>query len=142
MFLEISQKWQENTCARVSFLIKLEASACSFIKKRLWHRCFPVNFAKFLRTSFLQNTSGWLLLTFLVLPSFRVALFSCFIYFVLHFFLNALFSCCTFFVFFVVLFSFLHYQTFQPMEFLKSGGLLSKLSCLDSDSENFGFCKF
>ena len=23
---------------------------CNFIKKRLWHWCFPVNFAKFLRT--------------------------------------------------------------------------------------------
>ena len=34
------------------------------LKKRLWHRCFPVNFAKFLRTSFLQNTSGRLLLFF------------------------------------------------------------------------------
>ena len=32
------------------------------LKKRLWHRCFPVNFAKFLRTPFLQNTSGRLLL--------------------------------------------------------------------------------
>ena len=31
-------------------------------KKRLQHRCFPVTFAKFLRTSFLQNTSGPLLL--------------------------------------------------------------------------------
>ena len=28
----------------------------------LWHRCFPVNFVKFLRTSFLQNTCGQLLL--------------------------------------------------------------------------------
>ena len=28
---------------------------CSFIKKRLWHRCFPENFAKFLRIPFLQN---------------------------------------------------------------------------------------
>ena len=27
-----------------------------------WHRCFPVNFAKFLSTPFLQNTSGRLLL--------------------------------------------------------------------------------
>ena len=27
--------------------------ACNFIKKRLWHRCFPVNFAKFLRIPFL-----------------------------------------------------------------------------------------
>ena len=32
----------------------------SFTKKRLWHRCFPVNLAKFLRTPFLQNTSGCL----------------------------------------------------------------------------------
>ena len=36
--------------------------ASSFIKKRHWHRCFPVNFAKFLRTPFLQNTSGRLFL--------------------------------------------------------------------------------
>ena len=37
----------------------------TLLKKRLWHRCFPVNFAKFLRTPFLQNTSGgcfWILL--------------------------------------------------------------------------------
>ena len=31
-------------------------------KKKLWHRCFPVNFVKFQRTPFLQNTSGRLLL--------------------------------------------------------------------------------
>ena len=29
----------------------------TLLKKRLWHRCFPVNFVKFLRTPFLQNTS-------------------------------------------------------------------------------------
>ena len=27
-----------------------------------WYSCFPVNFAHFLRTPFLQNTSGWLFL--------------------------------------------------------------------------------
>ena len=32
--------------------------ACSFIKKRLQHWCFPVNIAKFLRAPFLQNISG------------------------------------------------------------------------------------
>ena len=32
-----------------------------FLKKRLRHRCFPVNFVKILRTPFLQNTSEWLL---------------------------------------------------------------------------------
>ena len=39
------------------------------LKKRLWHRRFPVNFAKFLGTSFLQNTSGRLLLTISFFPS-------------------------------------------------------------------------
>ena len=34
----------------------------TLLKKRLWHRCFLMNFAKFLGTSFLQNTSGRLLL--------------------------------------------------------------------------------
>ena len=39
-----------------------EKRCCStLLKKRLWHRCFPVNFAKFPRTPFLQNTSGRLL---------------------------------------------------------------------------------
>ena len=28
----------------------------TLLKNRLWHRCFPVNFAKFLRTPFLKNT--------------------------------------------------------------------------------------
>ena len=34
----------------------------TLLMKRLWHRCFPVNFVKVIRTSFLQNTSGRLLL--------------------------------------------------------------------------------
>ena len=55
MFLEISQNSQENTCATVSFLIKLQAKVCNFIEKRLWHRCFPVTFTKFLRTPFLTE---------------------------------------------------------------------------------------
>ena len=37
----------------------------TLLKKRLWHGCFPVNFAKFLRTPFLQNTSGRLLLYYI-----------------------------------------------------------------------------
>ena len=30
----------------------------TLLKKRLWYRGFPVNFVEFLRTTFLQNTSG------------------------------------------------------------------------------------
>ena len=55
MFLEILQNSQVNTCVRVSLL-----------KKRLWHRCPPANFAKFLRATFLQNTSGRLLLVLVI----------------------------------------------------------------------------
>ena len=39
-----------------------QAWSATLLKKRLWHRCFPVNFAKFLRIPFLQNTSWRLLL--------------------------------------------------------------------------------
>ena len=41
----------------------------TLLKKRLWHRCFPVNFAKFLRTLFLQNTFGRLFLYAFVLSN-------------------------------------------------------------------------
>ena len=34
----------------------------TLLKKRLWYRCFPVTFAKFLGIPILQNTSGQLLL--------------------------------------------------------------------------------
>ena len=34
--------------------------AATLLKRRLWHRCFRVNFVKFLTTPFSQNTSGWL----------------------------------------------------------------------------------
>ena len=36
------------------------------LKKRLQHRCFLVNFPKFLKTPFLQNTSGRLLLKLII----------------------------------------------------------------------------
>ena len=57
MFLEISQNSRENTSARASGL-----RPATLLKKRLWHRCFPVNFVKFLRTPFLTEHLPWLLL--------------------------------------------------------------------------------
>ena len=50
VFLKMSQNSQENIRVRV-------LRPPTLLKKRFWHRCFPVNFAKFLRTPFLQNTS-------------------------------------------------------------------------------------
>ena len=54
-FLEISQ---ENTCARVSFSIKLQAESSTLLKKRIWDRCFPVNFVKYLGTLFYRTPPG------------------------------------------------------------------------------------
>ena len=49
--LKIFTEFSGSTCARVSLL-----------KKRLWHRCFPTNFVKFLRTSISIKHLRWLLL--------------------------------------------------------------------------------
>ena len=46
VFLEISQNSQENTCARVSFLIKLKTSACNFIKKETLAQVFSCEFCE------------------------------------------------------------------------------------------------
>ena len=64
VLIEILQNSQETTCARVSFLITLQVCLrpAALSKKRLWHKRFPVNFAKFLRTHFSENTSWRLLL--------------------------------------------------------------------------------
>ena len=51
------------TCARASFLIKLQASG--LLKKRLRYRCFPVNFTKFFKIPILQSTFEQLLLSIL-----------------------------------------------------------------------------
>ena len=47
----------KHLCQR-PFLIKLQAWPAILLKKGLWHRCFLVNVTKFLRTPFLQNSSG------------------------------------------------------------------------------------
>ena len=44
VFSKIFQNSQENTCARVSFLIKLQVSACSFIKKENLAKVFSCEF--------------------------------------------------------------------------------------------------
>ena len=72
------QNWVENFYVRVSLLTKLrlqyrwlrsicpekyfkkavlkKPEACNLLKKRLWNRCFPVNFEKFLRKFFYRTS--------------------------------------------------------------------------------------
>ena len=56
-------KLTENNCARVPFFNKVAGlMPATLLKKRLWHKCFPVNPAKFLRTPILKNICERLLL--------------------------------------------------------------------------------
>ena len=64
VLLEISENSQEDTCAILFFNRVADLRSAILSKKRLWHRCFPENFPKFLRTLFLQNTSRRMLLCF------------------------------------------------------------------------------
>ena len=65
------------------FFNKVAGEACKFIKKEIWHRCFPVNFVKFLRTPFCIEHPWWLLL-YITTLSFKftwiisVKFFSCY----------------------------------------------------------------
>ena len=52
VFLEISQISQENTCARISLLIKLQASACNFIKKETLAQVFSCEFCVIFKSTF------------------------------------------------------------------------------------------
>ena len=65
VFLEISQIHRKTPVPESLFLINLQASSLSpstLSKRRLCHRYFPVNFAKFLRTRFFAEHLWWLLL--------------------------------------------------------------------------------
>ena len=55
-FLEISQNSQENTCARVPSLIKLQASSCNFIKKEALAQVFSCTFWETPKNSFFHGS--------------------------------------------------------------------------------------
>ena len=53
---------EKHLCQSLYFNKVTGVRTANLLKKRLWRRCFPVNFPKFLRTPFLQITSRQLLL--------------------------------------------------------------------------------
>ena len=55
VFLEILQNSQENTCARVSFLIKLQADACNFIEKETLAQLFSCEFYEISKNTFFHR---------------------------------------------------------------------------------------
>ena len=59
--LKICSKFTEEHPCRSVISINLQSN---FIEITLWHGCSAVNLLNILRTPFLRNTSGWLLLSF------------------------------------------------------------------------------
>ena len=55
--LEISKNSQENTCVRVSFLIKLLPEACNFIKKEALAQVSSCEFCENFKNTFFYRTS-------------------------------------------------------------------------------------
>ena len=62
MFLEILQNPQKNTCTCLFFHKVTGLRPGTLLKNKLWHRCFPVNFARFVKIPFLTEHVRWLLL--------------------------------------------------------------------------------
>ena len=69
VFLEISKNSQKSNCASLFFNKVADLRPATLLKKRLWHRCFPVNFVKFLRTPFFIEHLWRLLSQFIYLRS-------------------------------------------------------------------------
>ena len=65
VFLEISQISQENTCARVSFLIKLQSWACNFIKKESLAQVLSCEFCEISKNTFYTEHRLLLFLSFI-----------------------------------------------------------------------------
>ena len=56
VFLENLQNLQEITCARVSFLTKLQAEACNFIKKEALAQVLCRKFCEIFKKTFFYRT--------------------------------------------------------------------------------------
>ena len=52
---------EKHLCQSLFFHKVAGLRPATLLKKRLWHRCFPVNFVKFLRKTFSKEHLWWLL---------------------------------------------------------------------------------
>ena len=52
VFLKVLQNSQENICARVSFLMKMQAEACNFIKKETLAQVISCKFCEIFKNTF------------------------------------------------------------------------------------------
>ena len=58
VLLKIVRNSGKHLCQSLFFNKGVGLRPATLLKKRLWHTCFPVNFANFLKAPFPQNTPG------------------------------------------------------------------------------------
>ena len=68
VFWKYMQASQESSCATI-------LRPATLLKKRLWHKCFPAKFPKFLRTSIFIEHHQWLLLHLFDFENLRILSF-------------------------------------------------------------------
>ena len=56
IFLRLTRKDFDGSFSNRNFTKFTGLRSATLLKKRLWYRCFPVNFVKFLKNTFLQRT--------------------------------------------------------------------------------------
>ena len=71
VFLGIPQNSLENTCARVSFLIKLQASGLNFIKKETLAQVFSCEFCEISKNTFFHRASSVAAFVVCACPAFH-----------------------------------------------------------------------
>ena len=76
VFFEISQTGK-HLCQSLFFKKRCRPRPAALLKKRLWHRYFPVNIAKFLRTPLFTEHLRWLLLVSKSIPYLSFNITSC-----------------------------------------------------------------
>ena len=73
MFLEILHISQQNTCGRVSFLIKMQAQSCNFVKEKILAQVFSWKFCKISKnTFFIERLRVTASNNYLISLSFRI----------------------------------------------------------------------
>ena len=81
VFFQWNIEFEGESCQSFFFNKAACLRPVTLLKKWLWHMCFPVNFTKFLRTPFLRNTSGRLLLEKELLNIFNENIIHCLLIF-------------------------------------------------------------
>ena len=73
--ISIPLNWESSVCRSQIFRKasqEIRSRTCDFINKTLQHRCCSVTIAIFLRTTFSQNTSRWLLLECHIIQNYDI----------------------------------------------------------------------